>query len=142
MTSTSTNEKSNDHGVQGKSKLSINRNWVRLGTRVYDITNFKHPGGSIINYMEVSHSNYSDAQHVFDQFHLRSARAMRMLKALKSKPHFNVDNDAQVANSDQAMMEDYVKFTKQLMDEGYFEGNWIWTSVRLLELVIIFFIGF
>jgi len=122
-----------------RSKPAEDRKWVRLGKRLYDITHFKHPGGSIINYMEVSHSNYSDAEHVFEQFHLRSPRARRMLNALKSMPY---QAKAGSTESDQAMMEDYVKFTKQLMDEGYFEGNWVWTAARLLELVVIFCIGF
>merc|ERR1719419_616071 len=90
--------------------------------------------------MEVSHTNFADAEHVFEQFHLRSSRARGLLNVLPSKP-FCKSKDTDDAHPDQVMMEDYVKFTKKLMDEGYFEGNWIWTTIRLFELAFIFLIG-
>jgi len=134
------NKNNSDINNEKLKKGMENRKWVRLCDRQYDITYFKHPGGSIINYMEVSHTNFADAEHVFEQFHLRSSRARGLLNVLPSKP-FCKSEDTDDAHPDQAMMEDYVKFTKKLMDEGYFEGNWIWTTIRLFELAFIFLIG-
>jgi len=111
--------------------------WIRLGDQQYNVSYFTHPGGSVINYMTVKHTNGSDAQHVFDQFHLRSERAKRVLKALPSKPYKKKGADSH----DQAMMEDFVMFTKQLQDEGYFDGNWMWPTFRIIELCVIFIGG-
>jgi len=126
--------KSNNSAAGGKKKET---KWVRLGDQQYNITHFSHPGGSIINYMEVTHTNGSDAQHVFDQFHIRSERAKRILKALPSKPY----KQKGPKSDDQAMMEDFVKFTKELQDEGYFDGNWMWPTFRIIELCLIFLLG-
>lgn len=80
----------------GSSKEKYTK-WIRLGNRQYNVTNFTHPGGAVMNYMEVSHANGSDAQHAFKQFHLRSARAEGILNVLPSKPYVpttNVDDEA------------------------------------------------
>jgi len=104
----------------GVSTVRKNTKWIRLGDKQYNVTHFKHPGGSVMNYMDVSHANGSDAQHVFKQFHLRSVRAVRVLKALPSKPYvFNTSVD-----EDDAMLQDYVEFTNLLIEEGFFKGNW------------------
>jgi len=127
----STNERAAAGGVKKESK------WIRLGDQQYNVTHFKHPGGSVINYMEVKHTDGADAQHVFDQFHLRSVRAHRILKALPKKPFKQEGPEPK----DQAMMEDFVRFTKELQDEGYFDGNWIWPTFRIIELCVLFLAG-
>jgi len=93
--------------------------WIRIDDKQYNVTNFNHPGGSVMNYMEVSHSNGSDAQHAFKQFHLRSMRAKSVLNVLPSRPYVSKSID-----EDEAMMQDYVEFTDRLTEEGFFEGNW------------------
>jgi len=119
----------------GSSKEN-NTKWIRLGNKQYNVTNFTHPGGSVMNYMEVSHSNGSDAQHAFKQFHLRSARAKGILNVLPVKPYVPTTN-----LDDEAMLKDYVDFTELLEEEGFFKGNFTWTVLRILELVVIFAIG-
>jgi len=87
-------------GYARGSSEKKNTKWIRLGNKQYNVTNFNHPGGSVMNYMEVSHANGSDAQHAFKQFHLRSARAEGILNVLPSKPYVLATND------DEAMMKD------------------------------------
>ena len=47
--------------------------WVRIDDTEYDVTNFKHPGGSVINYMLTSLG--ADATETFREFHMRSKKA-------------------------------------------------------------------
>lgn len=119
------------------SSPGMNTKWIRMGDKQYNVTHFNHPGGSVMNYMEVSHADGSDAQHVFKQFHLRSLRAEGVLNVLPSKPY--VVNKG--VDEDEAMLKDFVEFTDRLVEEGFFEGNWTWTILRIIELVIIFAVG-
>jgi len=67
---------------EGASSARKKTKWIRLGDKQYNVTHFNHPGGSVIDFMEKSHTNGSDAQHVFKQFHLRSERAEVFLNVL------------------------------------------------------------
>ena len=49
----------------------------------YDITDFKHPGGSVINYL----TDGQDATMAFEEFHYRSKKAKQVLQSL---PHTKV----------------------------------------------------
>jgi len=47
--------------------------WVRVGETEYDVTNFRHPGGSVIFYM-LSNTG-ADATEALLEFHMRSPKA-------------------------------------------------------------------
>jgi len=53
---------------------------VLIDNIVYDVTNFRHPGGSIINFMLDA-----DASDVYREMHYRSKRADKVLRALKKR---------------------------------------------------------
>merc|ERR1719265_576331 len=57
-------------------------NEVLIGTTLYDVTDFKHPGGGVINFF----TGQGDATETFREFHMRSTRAPKFLKALRSRP--------------------------------------------------------
>ena len=50
---------------------------IIIGEYSYDITDFNHPGGNIIKYMEGQ-----DATNVFKEFHFRSKKAKHILQSL------------------------------------------------------------
>jgi fatty acid desaturase 2 (delta-6 desaturase) len=52
---------------------------LRFGDVEYDVTHFKHPGGSVIFYMLANTG--ADATEAFNEFHMRSPKAWKMLKA-------------------------------------------------------------
>ena len=62
---------------------TFDRQWVKIGDVEYDITDMKHPGGSVIYYML---SNVgADATEAFREFHYRSKKAEKMLKLLPQR---------------------------------------------------------
>jgi cytochrome b involved in lipid metabolism len=56
---------------------------VLIDGRFYDVTNMKHPGGSVINYYV---GEGADATQAYNEFHIRSKRAKKFLDALPSRP--------------------------------------------------------
>jgi hypothetical protein len=104
---------------------------IIIGDHEYDITNFKHPGGSVINYL----SQGQDATKAFEEFHYRSKKAQQVLQSLPSK---KLDKNAAVDESDKEMLEDFAKFRKSLEDRGYFRTNYFHVSYRIIEAISIY----
>jgi len=77
-----TSTKSPDDVVKPKTKE------VLIDGRVYDVTKFKHPGGSIINFMLDA-----DATDVYREMHYRSKKADKVLKALPSREFGSKESD-------------------------------------------------
>ena len=61
--------------------MKMQRDTIKINGVTYDVTEFKHPGGNIINYAKNSH----DATEIFNEFHHRSSKAKKMLLSL---PHY------------------------------------------------------
>ena len=74
---------------------------IIINNNEYDITNFNHPGGSVINYMIGQ-----DATLAFEEFHNRSKKAMMVLQTLPHTPIKTVDK------IDNEMLKDFVTFRK------------------------------
>lgn len=102
---------------------------IIIGDNEYDITNFKHPGGSVINYL----SQGQDATKAFEEFHYRSKKAQQVLQSL---PHTKVT--VKTDESDKEMLEDFAKFRKSLEDRGYFRPNYFHVSYRIIEVISIY----
>lgn len=49
--------------------------------KLYDVTNFKHPGGSVIKFL----TDGGDATEAFEEFHGRSKKASLVLRGLPSR---------------------------------------------------------
>lgn len=122
---------------------------IRLDGVVYDITNFNHPGGSVINYAgnassSSSSSNADDAGDTFREFHARSNRAKAVLASL---PIVDAPAAAAAAAESADAMElvemaaDYRKMRKQFEYSGYFEPDYIHVYFRLLEIAFFFGLG-
>lgn len=101
---------------------------IIIGDYEYDITNFKHPGGNVINYM----TNGQNATEAFNEFHFRSKKAHAILASLPKrkldKPHPN----------DREVLDDFKKFRQSLIDRGFFKPSPVHILYRVLELFGIF----
>ncbi|MDB9924819.1 fatty acid desaturase [bacterium] len=109
--------------------------WVRVGDFEYDVTNFKHPGGSVIFYMLANTG--ADATEAFTEFHMRSPKAWKMLKALPNRPA----PTKRTSDPDHAMLTDFAKWRLELENEGYFKPSKLHLTYRLTELVAMFALG-
>ena len=82
----------------------------------YNITNFNHPGGNVIEYYLDK-----DATDVYNAFHQRSLKSDKILKNLPI-----IDNLSVIDEKNKLMLEDFNKFRQSLIDRGFYEPNyWI-----------------
>ena len=129
---------------------TFERQWVKIGDVEYDVTDMKHPGGSVIYYML---SNVgADATEAFREFHYRSRKAEKMLKMLKclpqrkydAKSHYsskynnNNSNYQPIDTSDSAMLKDFATFRLGLEKDGYFTPSLVHVAYRIVELMFTF----
>lgn len=111
----------------------MERKTIRISDMEYDITDFKHPGGSVIHSM----TEGQDATIAFQEFHYRSKTARRILNSL---PNMKV-RKSQENDSDKAMLNDFIQFRESLENRGYFKPNYIHVSFRIFEILGIYFIA-
>jgi hypothetical protein len=104
--------------------------YIKIDGVTYDITEFDHPGGSIIGY---AGANGDDAGDTFREFHARSRVAKRYLASL---PQIN---DA--AAPDDEIQQDYLNMRAKLVDLGCFEPDLIHVYFRILEIAFFFGVG-
>ena len=88
---------------------------MKIGEWEYDITKFKHPGGSVINYMLANIG--ADATEAFREFHSRSRTAEAWLRALPKRPA-TLDVATLYDAKERAMLADFARFRLQLEQEG------------------------
>jgi fatty acid desaturase len=116
------------------------RDSIIIEGTAYDITDFKHPGGNIINYA----TNSPDATEIFNEFHHRSSKAKKMLLSL---PHYCDGQETvpspvpELTQRQQEMTADFREMRAKLIDQGCFEPDYIHVYFRLLELSFYFSLG-
>ena len=110
---------------------------IRLNGVVYDITNFNHPGGSIINY---AGQGADDAGDAFREFHSRSAKATATLASLPKISKLNSESEYEPVIEPE-ICTDFRIMRQQLDTMGCFEPDYIHVYFRLLELVFFFGLG-
>eukprot|EP00744_Colponema_vietnamica_P001061 GILI01001805.1.p1 GENE.GILI01001805.1~~GILI01001805.1.p1 ORF type:complete len:415 (+),score=133.48 GILI01001805.1:146-1390(+) len=109
-------------------------NEILIEDRLYDITGFKHPGGSIMKFYQGS----GDATEAFNEFHTRSAKATKMLRALPNRaaPHAEVQSEE--TERLQKLSREYAKFRRELEIEGWFKPSISHSVYRSFEIIFIF----
>lgn len=112
----------------------MTRKTIHIEGVTYDITDFKHPGGSIINYA----TNSGDATEAFREFHHRSTRATKVLKSL---PKCNDEPAPEMTERQKEMTRDFREMRQDLVNQGCFEPDYIHVYFRLLELAFYFGLG-
>jgi fatty acid desaturase 2 (delta-6 desaturase) len=110
---------------------------IRIDGTLYDISNFKHPGGSVIEYAGQGDAEDDDAGDAFREFHARSTKAKAVLASL---PKVNATAASEPAHAP-SMSSDFRDMRKQLEIMGCFEPDYIHVYFRLLELAFFFGLG-
>eukprot|EP01083_Nonionella_stella_P031240 85518_1 len=120
--------------------LPGNEKFILIDNRLYDVTSFRHPGGSIIKFFIVNENSKTprDATDTWNGFHARSDRARRWLKVLPSKPHVPyVPPDPAIS----AILTDFRALKAELEAEGLFEPSVPHMAYRFAELAILLLFG-
>jgi fatty acid desaturase len=119
----------------------MTRDTITIDGVTYDITEFKHPGGNIINYAK----NSADATEVFNEFHHRSSKAKKMLLSL---PRYDDSSDTtpiqtleELTPRQKEMTADFREMRATLVEQGCFEPDYIHVYFRLLEIAFYFGVG-
>jgi acyl-CoA 6-desaturase (Delta-6 desaturase) len=117
--------------------------------KFYDVTNLKHPGGSVIKFYA---GKGIDATQAYYNFHIRSEKAKKFLAQLPSrlatessstaKGQKNSSDAIEPLPGQQALLDDFNKFTKQLYDEGYFEPSLSHAAYRIFEIFFMHILGY
>ena len=119
------------------------RDTIKIEGVTYDITDFKHPGGNIIQYAK----NSPDATDIFREFHHRSTKATKLLRSLPVCNDGDDGADAVLERShmlterQQEMTTDFREMRANLVNQGCFEPDYIHVYFRLLELAFYFGLG-
>jgi len=130
---------------------------VLISGRFYDVSSFKHPGGSVIKFLT---GNGGDATETFQEFHQRSKKADKVLKSLPSRvaSQKELAKAAKLANLKPgetpnapatdadvkkftALSRDYAALRKELEDEGFFKPSISHVVYRVFEVVALFVAG-
>jgi len=101
---------------------------IVVNGHTYDVSSFRHPGGSIINYYKGV-----DASEAWREFHSRSERAKKLIKTLPSHPCPPVEDP---------IIKDFIQLRQDLEKEGYFDPSYKHISYRFLELFVLHAVGF
>eukprot|EP00615_Pteridomonas_danica_P004963 CAMPEP_0114336340 /NCGR_PEP_ID=MMETSP0101-20121206/5641_1 /TAXON_ID=38822 ORGANISM="Pteridomonas danica, Strain PT" /NCGR_SAMPLE_ID=MMETSP0101 /ASSEMBLY_ACC=CAM_ASM_000211 /LENGTH=233 /DNA_ID=CAMNT_0001468229 /DNA_START=91 /DNA_END=789 /DNA_ORIENTATION=+ len=110
---------------------------VLIDGRLYDVSNFKHPGGSVIKFL----TSGGDATEAFMEFHDRSKKAHLVLKGLSSRPAPIEVMKKRGYNGKEALTKDFLKFRKELEAEGMFKPSPGHIAYRVIELLVIHYMG-
>ncbi|GBG24764.1 Acyl-lipid 8-3-desaturase [Hondaea fermentalgiana] len=132
------------NGVQTSANSQSNKpKAILIEGVLYDVTNFRHPGGSIIDFLTEGEAGV-DATQAYREFHQRSGKADKYLKSLpkldvsKVKSRFSSKEQARR----DAMTKDYAEFREQLIKEGYFDPSLPHMTYRVVEIVVLFVLSF
>ncbi len=114
---------------------------VLIDGELYDVTNFKHPGGSVMDFYA---GKGIDASQSFHQFHVRSKKVDKYMKSLPHRPaDAKMIKDARSLDDKQdQLLKDFDAFTKQLEAEGYFKPSLIHVTYRISEILALYGAGF
>ena len=131
--------------LQRKGKVSDTDNSgakqeVLIEGRWYDVTGWKHPGGSVI---KLYAGKDLDATQAFLNFHVRSDKARKFLEARPSRAASNPAKDGREKIKGQsALLDDFDALTEELRAEGFFKPAPLHIIYRLVEIILMHAAGF
>lgn len=109
-------------------------NELLLHGRLYDVTNLKHPGGSVLKFYS---GKGIDSTAAFDNFHFRSKKVKKYLDAIPSRAAPAKTKGAKLS----PLMEDFEKLTQELIAEGYFKPSTAHAVYRVAEVILLHLAG-
>mmetsp|Transcript_41382 Transcript_41382/g.93238 ORF Transcript_41382/g.93238 Transcript_41382/m.93238 type:complete len:428 (+) Transcript_41382:90-1373(+) len=124
-------------GGDKSSGGAVSAKEVLIEGRLYDVSNFKHPGGSVIKYL----TDGGDATEAFDEFHGRSRKAKLVLRGLESRAASAAVMKERGFNGKEALAKDYAALRRELTDEGFFEPSPPHVAKRCLEILAMHALG-
>jgi len=126
-----TNDSRTDAEDRTLASLNAEKEMIING-RVYDVGHFlkRHPGGKVITFQLGT-----DASDAYNNFHMRSKKAAKMLGSLPSRA---ADGDYET----DPLSKDFEALRLQLLAEGYFEPNLAHVAYRILEVVVMYAASF
>lgn len=130
--------KGGDKQASSDSSASVNSSEILIDGRLYDVKDFKHPGGSILKFYS---GNGIDASQAFANFHMRSKKAKKILEHFPSRAA-GKEVVQQKLPGQSALMKDFDEFTLQLEKEGFFKPDVNHVIFRVSEIIIMHAIGF
>jgi len=110
---------------------------VYMDGKLYNVDKFKHPGGTIIKFF-MGTGNATDA---FEQMHIRSKKARKVLASLPSRPA-PLDTVALVIGKKEELAKDFAQLQADLKADGFFKPHMGEVIYRLSEIIVMFAIGF
>jgi len=110
---------------------------ILINGNLYDVSNFKHPGGSVIKFL----TNGGDATEAFTEFHGRSRKAQFVLKALPKRPAPASVMKERGYNGKEELSRGYAKLRQELKEEGFFDPAPGHIAYRVAEVVAMHLIG-
>ena len=96
---------------------------VLIDGRFYDVSKMKHPGGSVIKFYA---GKGIDATQAFDNFHLRSKKAKKMLEHLPSRAADEKELEKNLLPGQASLLEDFNQLSRdcksnfQHLEKGHF----------------------
>ncbi len=131
--------------VEATATAKSARKVILIEGQQYDVTNFHHPGGSIIKFLTTPGGDQSvDATNAFREFHLRTGeKAEKYLKSLPKVdgPYKLRFDDKEAARRD-AITRDYQALREEFRKEGLFEPSLVHVIYRISEIVVLFAASF
>ena len=112
---------------------------VLIDGRFYDVSNLKHPGGSVINFYA---GKEIDATQAFNNFHVRSKKARKMMDVLPSRPADEKKIAKNALPGQLDLLADFDEFTRQLEKEGFFKPAPLHVAYRVIEIIVLYTAGF
>ncbi|KAJ1432811.1 fatty acid desaturase-domain-containing protein [Ochromonadaceae sp. CCMP2298] len=126
-------------GKGGEKSVVAEKKEVLIEGRFYDVTNMKHPGGSVINFYA---GKDIDASQAFNNFHIRSRKAKKILEHLSSRVADEKEIKQQALPGQLDLLADFDQLTRDLEKEGFFEPAPLHVAYRCLEILAIYSAGF
>jgi hypothetical protein len=112
---------------------------VLIDGRFYDVTNLKHPGGSVIQFYA---GKEIDATQAFNNFHIRSKKARKMMEALPSRAADEKKIAKNALPGQLDLLADFDELTRQLEKEGFFKPAPLHVAYRVIEIIVLYVAGF
>lgn len=111
---------------------------VLIDGRLYDVSDMKHPGGTVIDFYA---GKGIDASQAFMNFHVRSKKAKKFLDSLPSRPADQKVLKANLLPGQSELLADFEQLTRDLEAEGFFKPNILHIIYRLAEVLALFLVG-
>eukprot|EP00756_Hemistasia_phaeocysticola_P000906 Hpha_TRINITY_DN10654_c0_g1::TRINITY_DN10654_c0_g1_i1::g.156694::m.156694 len=124
-------------GKGGDGKKVGKKKEVLINEKMYDITGFRHPGGSVINFLAYG----GDATDTFIEFHGHSPSANKYLVSLPSRQATEEELRGRREDRYAKLSTSYQKLRADLKAKGHFEPSVAHVLYRLAEIAIMHIVG-